>query len=522
LTAAVAAIGAAGAVAGAVLGVVSAGAEMLAAAVAVLLTPVGASAAALAAMGVALAALAAHAAYSAGVFDPLISAFKTVARDAATAFQGISDALAAGNVGLAARVFWAAIELEFERGKNAIYHQWVDLREKVLATPLLADSVGLIGSQINVLVADFELLAKAIKFAFDIGTAAAGVFLDNLRTALKLLSVVAVVPEPIMKLVTAGPVNRSAADSSGLAASDKDLAEAKAKLASLQAAAKAGGGAGAGASGKGAAPGGDEDGEGKARTLTAFVKQQEQKIHELRIGMIEDEETRELASITLKYDTEREEAMKAGADVSMVEEARRLELDRTVSKFRKQHEDELAQLQEEGIVDAEFREVASIRRRYAEKISAAEAANGHAKELEEEREQAIHNVQERFARQRMDANKGAQYELEQLEIERTMRGHEKEMALLELERKKALEREADPETRTGVDPDTINKIFDAKEALSGMHQGGAATGTFSAAAAQGMFGGSTQDHIKRTAVATEAIAKAIKNPVVHRAIVRVG
>lgn len=57
---------------------------------------------------------------------------------------------------------------------------------------------------------------------------------------------------------------------------------------------------------------------------------------------------------------------------------------------------------------------------------------------------------------------------------------------------------------------------------SGLKNAAKTTGTFSAAAAQGMFGGSTQDHIKRTAIATEAIAKAVKNPMVHRAIVRVG
>jgi hypothetical protein len=59
----------------------------------------------------------------------------------------------------------------------------------------------------------------------------------------------------------------------------------------------------------------------------------------------------------------------------------------------------------------------------------------------------------------------------------------------------------------GTSPPTSPDDF-----LPGMKSASKAVGTFSAAAAQGMFGGTTQDHIRRTAVATEQLVKIAKQP----------
>jgi hypothetical protein len=63
---------------------------------------------------------------------------------------------------------------------------------------------------------------------------------------------------------------------------------------------------------------------------------------------------------------------------------------------------------------------------------------------------------------------------------------------------------------------------DLEDLVPGIKSAAKSLGTFSGAAAQGIFGGSVQDHIKRTAKATEEMVKLMKKPVVHQAIVRVG
>ncbi|HVX84421.1 MAG TPA: hypothetical protein VH253_06360 [Phycisphaerae bacterium] len=251
------------------------------------------------------------------------------------------------------------------------------------------------------------------------------------------------------------------------------------------------------------------------QTLQNFNEQAARQVHQLRIGMIEDEQTRELAAIALKYDTEREEAEKAGGDVALVNQARSLETAQTIRKFQEQHEQAMAQLQEQGIVDNEEREIASINRVYDERIRQAKEAAADTQAIEEEKAAAVHNVQQQYDRQRAQTNKDAQYELRRLQIERDLRGPEREHALLELERKQALDRESDPATRTGVDVDTLNKIFDAKEAIADMKAGGA-VGTFNGAAASSMFGGGgpmnqVAQHTRQSAASLKAIEKKLDN-----------
>lgn len=57
------------------------------------------------------------------------TAFATLKTDATTAFSGITDALSAGDLGLAARIGWSFVQLEWERGTAAldgIVNGWAD------------------------------------------------------------------------------------------------------------------------------------------------------------------------------------------------------------------------------------------------------------------------------------------------------------------------------------------------------------------------------------------------------------
>jgi hypothetical protein len=48
--------------------------------------------------------------------------------DALTAYQGIADALAAGDIGLAAKVLWLTLKMEFTRGVNFLEKAWLNFR----------------------------------------------------------------------------------------------------------------------------------------------------------------------------------------------------------------------------------------------------------------------------------------------------------------------------------------------------------------------------------------------------------
>lgn len=84
----------------------------------------------------ALAGLAAYLLYTTGAgskaLDWLAEKFEHVKERAGKAIGGIRDALAAGNLKLAAKVAWAAVQVEFQRGLNAIVGTWQSLKTRVL------------------------------------------------------------------------------------------------------------------------------------------------------------------------------------------------------------------------------------------------------------------------------------------------------------------------------------------------------------------------------------------------------
>ncbi len=101
----------------------------LAAAIAFLVTPVGAALAALAALGVGLL-------HASGQGERALAwlgdRFSELAARARASFAGIGDALAAGDLGLAARVLWLALRQEWLRGTTALEHAWLDFRNAFL------------------------------------------------------------------------------------------------------------------------------------------------------------------------------------------------------------------------------------------------------------------------------------------------------------------------------------------------------------------------------------------------------
>lgn len=124
-----AAISGTGAALGAIASVVTgigAAIATLGSIIASILTPIG-----LVIAGV--VALAAYLLYVTGVGEQalnwLASVFLDLKNDALAAFQGISDALAAGDIGLAAKVLWLTLKMEWQKGVNWLQEKWIGFKE---------------------------------------------------------------------------------------------------------------------------------------------------------------------------------------------------------------------------------------------------------------------------------------------------------------------------------------------------------------------------------------------------------
>ncbi len=82
-------------------------------------------------------ALAGYLLYVTGVGEQalnwLASVFTDLKNDALAAFQGISDALAAGDIGLAAKILWLTLKMEWQKGVNWLQEKWVAFKEFFLS-----------------------------------------------------------------------------------------------------------------------------------------------------------------------------------------------------------------------------------------------------------------------------------------------------------------------------------------------------------------------------------------------------
>jgi len=66
--------------------------------------------------------------------DFLKGAFGQLKDEALSAFGGIADALAAGDISLAAKILWLSLKLEWQKGVNALNQVWVTVKEFFLST----------------------------------------------------------------------------------------------------------------------------------------------------------------------------------------------------------------------------------------------------------------------------------------------------------------------------------------------------------------------------------------------------
>jgi len=116
---------------GTVLGVVAVAFKVLAVAVGFLVSPIGM-------VMVALGALGAYLLYSTGAggkaLDWLGKKFTVLKEDAQTAFGGITDALAAGDIGLAAKILWLSLKLAWFQGIGWLKKLWHGFKRWFLVT----------------------------------------------------------------------------------------------------------------------------------------------------------------------------------------------------------------------------------------------------------------------------------------------------------------------------------------------------------------------------------------------------
>jgi len=99
--------------------------KVLGAVIAFLVSPIGLVIAAVAAM-------AGYLIYATGAGGKALAwlgnRFNVLKEDALTAYQGIADALAAGDIGLAVKILWLTIKMEWTRGVNFLEKAWLNFR----------------------------------------------------------------------------------------------------------------------------------------------------------------------------------------------------------------------------------------------------------------------------------------------------------------------------------------------------------------------------------------------------------
>ena len=182
------------------------------------------------------------------------------------------------------------------------------------------------------------------------------------------------------------------------------------------------------------------------------------KIHQLEIEMIDDEERRQIAAIDERYDYERRKADEANADSHTYVQiviARNLEVEKVRKQSAQQRADNEERLEHElemiriaGIQDEYEREVAAINARYDFEVRLAERKQDWraAEILDQQRaaelEQAAAREKLRAAEKAREiarADKAVSDDIEENKLRAKLKGHELDVALLELQRRRAIE-----------------------------------------------------------------------------------
>lgn len=113
-----------------IMGVVAA-LKMVAAVVAAILSPIGLVTAA-------VVALAGYLIYTSDAGSQVLGwlgqQFNALKDTALSAWQGIVDALAAGDIGLAARILWLTLKMEFQKGVLWLEEKWIDFKNFFIDT----------------------------------------------------------------------------------------------------------------------------------------------------------------------------------------------------------------------------------------------------------------------------------------------------------------------------------------------------------------------------------------------------
>lgn len=138
-----------------------------------LLTPVGAI---VAAVGLAAAAFIDWGSVGQKATSFLSEAFRVLKDDALKTFGGISDAMAAGDLGLAAEILWASLKVEWERGLLYLKGLWDNFLDTTLGkmfswqldqTMITWEVVKFFGKALGIMFNDFLQFANAIQKAWN-------------------------------------------------------------------------------------------------------------------------------------------------------------------------------------------------------------------------------------------------------------------------------------------------------------------------------------------------------------------
>jgi hypothetical protein len=132
--AALAAFGTAAAAVGTTLGLLATGLQLVGAAIGFLVSPIGLVTAGLVGLG---ALFVTQTEAGKQMASELAAGFEGLKADALTAFGGISDALATGDIGKAAEILWLALKLQWTKGVNFVLGKWNEI--KAAATNLWQD-----------------------------------------------------------------------------------------------------------------------------------------------------------------------------------------------------------------------------------------------------------------------------------------------------------------------------------------------------------------------------------------------